>query len=72
MRDRRQLWFLQVEPMQLDDGRLDEGSKRECLVMRIGMSQMRNSSVLKNGWGRTSHQIFLALSMQLVRISRLT
>ena len=39
---------------------------------RIGRSQIRNSSVGKNGCGRTSHQIFLALSMQLVRISRLT
>src|SRR5215211_9379364 len=39
---------------------------------RIGMSQMRTSSVEKNGCGRTSHQIFLALSMQLVRTSRLT
>ena len=39
---------------------------------RIGMSQMRNSSVGKCGCGRMSHQIFLALSMQLVRISRLT
>ena len=33
---------------------------------------MRTSSVEKNGCGRTSHQIRLALSMQLVRISRLT
>ncbi len=39
---------------------------------RIGMSQTRISSVSKNGCGRTSHQIFLALSMQLVRTSRLT
>ena len=39
---------------------------------RIGMSQMRTSSVEKNGCGRMSHQIRLALSMQLVRISRLT
>src|SRR6476620_11561879 len=38
----------------------------------IGMSQMRTSSVEKNGCGRTSHQIFLALSMHLVRTSRLT
>ena len=39
---------------------------------RIGTSQMRNSSVSKNGCRRTSHQIFLALSMQLVLISSLT
>ena len=39
---------------------------------RIGMSQTRNSRVVKNGCGRMSHQIFLALSMQLVLISRLT
>src|SRR5579872_5458308 len=39
---------------------------------RMGMSQTRNSSVLKNGCGRMSHQIFLALSMQLVLMSRLT
>ena len=39
---------------------------------RIGMSQTRTSSVVKNGCGRTSHQIFFALSMQLVRTSRLT
>ncbi len=39
---------------------------------RIGMSQMRTSMVEKKGCGRTSHQIFLALSMQLVRTSRLT
>src|ERR1035441_5405075 len=34
---------------------------------RRGMSQARTSTVLKKGWGRMSHQIFLALSMQLVR-----
>src|SRR5262249_13401245 len=39
---------------------------------RMGMSHTRISSVPKNGCGRTSHQIFLALSMQLVRTSRLT
>ena len=39
---------------------------------RIGMSQMRTSTVEKNGCGRTSHQIFLALSMLLVLTSRLT
>src|SRR5215510_16298703 len=39
---------------------------------RIGMSQTRNSMVLKKGCGRTSHQIFLPLSMQLVLTSRLT
>src|ERR1700690_1052707 len=38
---------------------------------RIGMSHIRNSSVLKNGCGRMSHQIFFALSMQLVLISSL-
>src|ERR1700757_4971999 len=38
---------------------------------RIGMSQMRTSIVLKKGWGRMSHQIFFALSMQLVLIRRL-
>src|ERR1041384_864531 len=35
--------------------------------MRIGTSQMRYSSVGKNGCGRTSHQIFFGLSMQFVR-----
>src|SRR2546423_1216176 len=39
---------------------------------RRGISQMRISSVLKNGCGRMSHQIFFALSMHLVRINRLT
>src|SRR2546430_17470301 len=39
---------------------------------RMGISHTRTSSVLKKGCGRTSHQIFLALSMQLVLISRLT
>src|ERR671923_2361217 len=39
---------------------------------RKGISQMRTSSVLKKGCGRMSHQIFLALSMQWVRMSRLT
>src|SRR5688500_13236275 len=39
---------------------------------RIGMSQIRTSRVEKNGCGRTSHQIFLALSMLLVLTSRLT
>src|SRR5579872_866168 len=38
---------------------------------RIGRSQMRTSSVEKNGCGRTSHQIFFALSMHFVRMSRL-
>src|SRR4030095_6472350 len=33
---------------------------------RIGTSQTRNSIVSKKGCGRTSHQIFLPLSMQLV------
>src|SRR5437868_1515663 len=36
------------------------------------MSHTRNSSVLKNGCGRRSHQIFLPSSMQLVSISVLT
>ena len=36
---------------------------------RIGRSQIRTSSVEKNGCGRTSHQMRLALSMQLVRMS---
>src|SRR5262245_5344764 len=39
---------------------------------RMGISQTRTSRVLKKGCGRTSHQIFLALSMQLVLIKRLT
>src|SRR4029077_19960294 len=39
---------------------------------RMGMSHTRNSRVLKNGCGRMSHQIFLALSIQFVLISRLT
>src|SRR5579862_7677635 len=39
---------------------------------RIGISQTRTSSVLKNGCGRMSHQIFLPLSMQLVLTSRAT
>src|SRR3954468_9461617 len=39
---------------------------------RSGMSQIRTSRVLKNGCGRMSHQIFLALSMQFVRMRRLT
>src|ERR1700741_396625 len=38
---------------------------------RIGMSQIRNSMVLKNGGGRISHQIFFALSIQPVLISSL-
>ena len=33
---------------------------------RIGMSQIRYSSVGKKGCGRTSHQIFFGLSMQFV------
>ena len=41
-----------------------------CTV--IGTSQMRNSTVLKNGCTRRSHQIFFALSMQLVFTSSLT
>src|SRR5215471_18990189 len=36
------------------------------------MSQTRISSVPNVGCGRASHQIFLALSMQLVRTSRST
>src|SRR5258708_40305624 len=39
---------------------------------RIGISHTRNSSVLKNGCGRMSHQIFFALSIQLVLMSRFT
>src|ERR1700744_1783464 len=39
---------------------------------RMGMSQTRTSSVLKNGWGRMSHQIFLPLSMQPVLTGRFT
>src|SRR5271157_2463389 len=39
---------------------------------RMGMSHTRTSSVLKNGCGRMSHQIFLPLSMQLVRTSSAT
>src|SRR4029450_7849062 len=39
---------------------------------RIGRSQIRTSIVEKNGCGRTPHQMRFALSMQLVRISRLT
>ena len=40
--------------------------------IRLGMSQIRNSRVLKWAWGRTSHQIFLASSMQFVRTRRST
>jgi hypothetical protein len=39
---------------------------------RVVMSQMRTSTVSKNGWARTSHQIFFALSMQCVFTSRST
>src|SRR5579862_4363738 len=39
---------------------------------RMGMSHTRTSSVLKNGCGRISHQIFLPLSMQLVFTSSAT
>src|SRR5262245_28661230 len=39
---------------------------------RIGMSQTRNSIVLKKGCGRTSHQIFLPLSMHFVLTRRFT
>jgi hypothetical protein len=39
---------------------------------RDGTSQMRNSRVLKNAWGRTSHQIFLPSSMKPVVTRRST
>src|SRR5678816_2128783 len=39
---------------------------------RIGMSQMRISSVVKTGCGRMSHQIFLPLSIEFVLTSRVT
>ena len=39
---------------------------------RRGMSQIATSTVSKKGCGRTSHQIFLALSMQLVLMRRFT
>src|SRR5262244_157495 len=38
----------------------------------VVQSHMRNSSVPKVGCGRTSHQIFLPLSMQFRRTSRFT
>src|SRR5215471_1033092 len=37
---------------------------------RIGTSQMRNSSVLKKGCKRRSHQIFFPLSIQWVLTSK--
>ena len=37
----------------------------------MGTSQIRNSTVLKNGCTRRSHQIFLALSIQFVLTSSL-
>src|SRR5829696_9028847 len=40
--------------------------------IEVIISHTRNSSVLKKGCGRRSHQIFLPLSMQLVLTNRLT
>src|SRR5579885_1017394 len=40
--------------------------------IRVVTSHMRNSSVPKVGCGRTSHQIFLPVSMQLSLTSKLT
>ena len=46
----------------------NSAAKQMVSSTRIGTSQMRYSSVGKNGCGRTSHQIFFPLSMQPVLI----
>ena len=60
------------QAVELGHQGLDEGRDGDRLLGPQGMSQMRNSRVLKYAWGRTSHQIFLPSSMQLVRTRRST
>src|SRR5947209_11773048 len=71
-RYRRKPWFAEYSLYSLATVAWMSAARAMVSSTRIGMSQIRNSSVLKNGCGRISHQIFFALSMQRVRISRLT
>ena len=63
--------IFRVQPMQFHDMACVSAASVMESSARVGTSQIRNSSVPNIGCGRTSHQIFLALSMQCSSTSSL-
>ena len=61
-----------VEVPELAGGSLDQGGDRDGLVRAHGDVADAHLDGVEVGCGRMSHQIFFALSMQLVLMRRLT